>query len=65
MYDVLAGRRGLGPPSGCRRGARRNCCPRCGGRAWWGGVKYWDGQFDDARLAVLLARTAANAARWC
>ncbi len=24
-----------------------------------GGVKYWDGQFDDARLAVALARTAA------
>ena len=25
-----------------------------------GGVKYWDGQFDDARLAVALARTAAR-----
>jgi glycerol-3-phosphate dehydrogenase len=24
-----------------------------------GGVKYWDGQFDDARLALALARTAA------
>jgi glycerol-3-phosphate dehydrogenase len=24
-----------------------------------GGVRYWDGQFDDARLALLLARTAA------
>src|SRR5699024_1112682 len=24
-----------------------------------GGVKYWDGQFDDARLALTLARTAA------
>jgi glycerol-3-phosphate dehydrogenase len=24
-----------------------------------GGVQYWDGQFDDARLAVALARTAA------
>jgi hypothetical protein len=27
-----------------------------------GGVRYWDGQFDDARLAVLLARTASTAA---
>jgi glycerol-3-phosphate dehydrogenase len=26
----------------------------------WGGVRYWDGQFDDARLALLLARTAAT-----
>ncbi len=25
-----------------------------------GGVRYWDGQFDDARLALLLARTAAD-----
>lgn len=25
-----------------------------------GGVKYWDGQFDDARLALALARTAAQ-----
>jgi glycerol-3-phosphate dehydrogenase len=24
-----------------------------------GGVEYWDGQFDDARLALALARTAA------
>lgn len=24
-----------------------------------GGVRYWDGQFDDARLALLLARSAA------
>ena len=24
-----------------------------------GGVKYWDGQFNDARLALTLARTAA------
>ena len=29
-------------------------------RGLWGGVRYWDGQFDDARLAVLLARTAAS-----
>jgi glycerol-3-phosphate dehydrogenase len=26
-----------------------------------GGVKYWDGQFDDARLALALAKTAARA----
>jgi glycerol-3-phosphate dehydrogenase len=25
------------------------------------GVRYWDGQFDDARLAVSLARTAQAA----
>ena len=25
------------------------------------GVKYWDGQFDDARFAISLARTAVQA----
>ena len=39
--------------------ARWNCCPACSRAGLWGGVRYWDGQFDDARLALLLARTAA------
>ena len=26
-----------------------------------GGVQYWDGQFDDARFAINLARTATQA----
>lgn len=64
MYDALAGKAGLGPteflsrdetlallPNSKQRGAVGKLC---------GGVKYWDGQFDDARLALALARTAAE-----
>jgi glycerol-3-phosphate dehydrogenase len=37
--------------------------PNARPRGLKGGVKYWDGQFDDARLALALARTAATARR--
>jgi NAD(P)-dependent dehydrogenase (short-subunit alcohol dehydrogenase family) len=46
------------PPSCCPR-AHAELLPGVKPRGLCGGVKYWDGQFDDARLAVLLARTAA------
>jgi len=36
--------------SGCQRWSRRNC----------GRVVYYDGQFDDARLLIHLAMTAAD-----
>lgn len=57
-YDALAGRCGLGPTailSGART-AEMLGNVRTEGLA--GGVMYWDGQFDDARLAVALGRTA-------
>ena len=58
-YDALAGRRGLGGTEWL--GTRRTCELLPGARpdGLSGGVRYWDGQFDDARLAVLLARTAS------
>jgi glycerol-3-phosphate dehydrogenase len=37
----------------------RALLPNVQPRGLSGGVKYWDGQFDDARLALALARTAA------
>jgi len=58
-YDALAGRQGLGGTEWL--GSRRTLelLPGAQPRGLWGGVRYWDGQFDDARLALLLARTAA------
>jgi glycerol-3-phosphate dehydrogenase len=58
-YDALAGRRGLGNTE--LLGARRvmHLLPGVNPRGLVGGVRYWDGQFDDARLALALARTAA------
>ncbi len=58
MYDVLAGRQSLGPTEWLSAGRTRELLPTVRAQGLVGGVKYWDGQFDDARLALLLARTA-------
>ncbi len=58
-YDALAGRRGLGGTELLSSRRVRELLPGVQPAGLWGGVKYWDGQFDDARLALLLARTAA------
>src|SRR5258706_8408231 len=58
LYDLLAGKDGhqrtefLGP------GAALEGAPGLPGRDLAGPIQYWDGQFDDARLALALARTA-------
>lgn len=58
MYDVLAGRRSLGPTEWLTPARTRERLPTVRTAGLLGGIRYWDGQFDDARLAVLLARTA-------
>jgi len=58
-YDALAGRRSLGPTEWLTARRTGELLPGARRQGLTGGVKYWDGQFDDARLAVLLARTAA------
>ncbi|MGH8858229.1 MAG: FAD-dependent oxidoreductase, partial [Polaromonas sp.] len=64
MYDALAGKAGLGATEFLNRTETLGYLPTVqsqgpNGRLR-GGVKYWDGQFDDARLALALARTAAR-----
>lgn len=59
VYDALAGRAGLGATEFLGRGQTIACLPTVRPDGLQGGVKYWDGQFDDARLALALARTAA------
>lgn len=58
MYDALAGRRGLGGTQFLSVAQTLAQLPTLRREGLTGGVKYWDGQFDDARLAVALARTA-------
>jgi glycerol-3-phosphate dehydrogenase len=58
MYDALAGSRGLGDTELLSSTQTRELLPTVQTRGLVGGVKYWDGQFDDARLTVALARTA-------
>jgi glycerol-3-phosphate dehydrogenase len=58
-YEWLAGQRSLGPTQVLSARATRQALPTVLERGLLGGIRYWDGQFDDARLAVALARTAA------
>ncbi|WP_341667064.1 glycerol-3-phosphate dehydrogenase/oxidase [Alcaligenes sp. SDU_A2] len=58
-YDALAGREGLGSTQFLGASRVRQLLPGARWDGLKGGVKYWDGQFDDARLALALARTAA------
>lgn len=59
LYDALAGQAGLGDTEFLGRDATLRLLPNARPEGLKGGVKYWDGQFDDARLALALARTAA------
>ena len=60
MYDALAGKAGLGATEFLNRRETLSYLPTVQPNELKGGVKYWDGQFDDARLALALARTAAR-----
>ena len=60
LYDLLAGQAGLGKTEFLGRRQTLALLPNAQAQGLRGGVKYWDGQFDDARLALALARTAAQ-----
>ncbi|MGB6103254.1 MAG: glycerol-3-phosphate dehydrogenase/oxidase [Pusillimonas sp.] len=59
VYDALSGKAGLGSTEFLDTRQTLQCMPGVRAQGLKGGVKYWDGQFDDARLALALARTAA------
>ena len=59
LYDALAGKAGLGKTEFLNRSQTLENLPTAQPDGLHGGVKYWDGQFNDARLALALARTAA------
>lgn len=58
-YDALAGSASLGGTRWLGPAGVKAHLPGLNARGLFGGVRYWDGQFDDARLALALARTAA------
>ncbi len=60
LYDLLAGKYGFGKSSNLSREETLARIPTLRTDGLRGGVVYYDGQFDDARLAVHLARTAAE-----
>jgi len=60
IYDALAGKAGLGKTEFLNRAETLALLPEVQVQGLMGGVKYWDGQFNDARLALALARTAMS-----
>ncbi len=58
IYDVLAGKLNLGTSKLISRDEALARIPTLEPSGLQGGVVYYDGQFDDARLAITLARTA-------
>ncbi len=59
LYDVLAGKAGLGRTEILSPAQTLALLPASRSQHLMGGIKYWDGQFNDARLALALARSAA------
>jgi glycerol-3-phosphate dehydrogenase len=60
VYDMLAGKYGFGPSQLLSREEVLERIPTLSQEGLRGGVKYHDGQFDDARLLIDLASTAAH-----
>jgi len=60
IYDWMAGSLGLGPSRLLDKEETLALAPTLDGEGLRGGVLYHDGQFDDARLAINLAATAAQ-----
>jgi len=60
VYDLLAGRLGLSPSRIVGPAEVKRRLPTISDNKLRGGIIYSDGQFDDARMAINLARTAAE-----
>ena len=60
VYDWMAGSLGFGPSQFLSKEETLSLAPTLDAEGLRGGVLYHDGQFDDARLAIHLAMTAAD-----
>lgn len=60
VYDLLAGKLGLGPSKMLSLEETRERIPTLEPDGLRGGVIYYDGQFDDSRLAINLAQTMVD-----
>lgn len=59
LYDLLAGKWSLGASSFLSKRETTQALPTVKTHRLKGGILYYDGQFDDTRLAIELARAAA------
>ncbi|NBC65507.1 MAG: FAD-dependent oxidoreductase [Bacteroidetes bacterium] len=60
VYDMLAGKLGLGPSKNLSLEDTIERLPTLEREGLRGGVIYYDGQFDDSRMAINLVQTAAD-----
>ncbi len=60
VYDMMAGKLGLGPSQLLSREEVQKAIPNLKTEGLRGGVIYYDGQFDDSRLAINIAQTCAE-----
>ncbi|MFC2170649.1 FAD-dependent oxidoreductase [Calditrichota bacterium] len=60
LYDALAGKLGFGPSKLLSKEKTTELIPTIEQEGLIGGVIYHDGQFDDARLVINMAQTAAE-----
>lgn len=60
IYDALAGKLGIEKSRNLTRQQTLRAIPTLEPKELRGGCVYYDGQFDDARLAICLARTAVD-----
>ncbi|MGH8190873.1 MAG: glycerol-3-phosphate dehydrogenase/oxidase [Rhodanobacteraceae bacterium] len=60
LYDRAAGRAAIGRSHFVSRAAMLHSFPRLRASGLKGGIAYYDGQFDDARMAITLLVTAAR-----
>ncbi len=60
LYDAMSGRLGIGSSRHLSRSRTLDLLPTLKEQGLVGGTLYNDAQFDDARLAITLARTAAG-----
>ena len=60
LYDLLAGRLNLAPSRTLNAEETIQAIPNLEADGLYGGTEYHDGQFDDSRMCVTLARTAVD-----
>ncbi len=60
LYDLLAGKHGFGPSKNISLEKTLEYIPTIETQGLRGGVIYYDGQFDDSRLAINMAQTAVE-----
>jgi glycerol-3-phosphate dehydrogenase len=60
IYDWMAGKLGLGPSQFLSKEQTLELAPTLDPEGLRGSIVYHDGQFDDARLAISIAQTAAQ-----